>query len=47
MKISYLEPERQKEAALLLAAGEIRTVDEYTAKENPEEKSRNRKIQPV
>lgn len=38
MKLSYLEPERQKEAALLLAAGEIRTVDEYTAKENPEEK---------
>ena len=38
MKLSYLDPERQKEAALLLAAGEIRTVDEYTAKENPDEK---------
>ncbi|NBJ81409.1 chromosome partitioning protein ParB [bacterium 1XD42-94] len=43
MKISYLEPERQKEAALLLAAGEIRTVDEYTAKENPEEKKQEPK----
>lgn len=32
LKLSRLEPERQKEAATLLAAKEIRTVDEYTAK---------------
>ncbi len=30
MKLSNLEPEQQKEAAALLAAKEIRTVDEYT-----------------
>ena len=32
LKPSRLEPEQQKEAAALLAAKEIRTVDEYTAK---------------
>lgn len=32
MELSRLEPERQKEAAALLAAGEIRKVGEYTAK---------------
>lgn len=32
LKLSRLEPEQQKEAAALLAAKEIRTVDEYTAK---------------
>lgn len=32
MELSRLEPERQKEAAVLLAAGEIRKVGEYTAK---------------
>lgn len=31
LKLSRLEPERQKEAAALLAAKEIKTVDEYTA----------------
>lgn len=31
MKLSRLEPEQQKEAAGLLAAREIRSVDEYTA----------------
>lgn len=31
MKLSRLEPEQQKEAAGLLAAKEIRTVDDYTA----------------
>lgn len=32
MKLSGLEPEQQKEAAALLAAKEIRTVEEYTKK---------------
>ena len=32
LKLSRLGPEQQKEAAALLAAKEIRTVDEYTAK---------------
>ncbi len=32
MKLSNLKPEQQKEAAALLAAKEIRTVDEYTRK---------------
>lgn len=32
MKLSRLEPEQQKEAAGLLAAKEIRTVEEYTAR---------------
>lgn len=32
LKLSRLGPEQQKEAATLLAAKEIRTVDEYTAK---------------
>lgn len=31
VKLSRLEPEQQKEAAALLAAKEIKTVDEYTA----------------
>lgn len=31
LKLSRLEPEQQKEAAALLAAKEIKTVDEYTA----------------
>jgi len=32
MKLSRLEPDRQKEAAALLAAKEIKTVEEYTAR---------------
>jgi len=32
MKLSKLEPDRQKEAAALLAAREIKTVEEYTAR---------------
>lgn len=39
LKLSRLEPEQQKEAATLLASREIRSVDEYAAKEKeaPEE----------
>ena len=33
LKLSRLEPEQQKEAATLLASREIRSVDEYAAKE--------------
>lgn len=36
VKLSRLEPEQQKEAAVLLAAKEIKSVDEYTAKQEPE-----------
>lgn len=45
MKISRLEPEQQKEAAALLAAGEIRTVDEYT--KMAEESSENKKAESI
>lgn len=38
MKLSRLEPEQQKEAAGLLAAREIRSVDEYTAAKAQEPK---------
>lgn len=37
MKLSRLEPEQQKEAAALLAAKEIRSVDEYTARVETED----------
>lgn len=37
MKLSRLEPEQQQEAASLLAAKEIRSVDEYTAAKTAEE----------
>lgn len=36
VKLSRLEPEQQKEAASLLAAKEIKSVDEYTAAKQPE-----------
>lgn len=35
LKLSRLEPEQQKEAAALLAAKEIKTVDEYTMAKQP------------
>lgn len=49
MKLSGLEPEQQKEAAALLAAKEIRTVDEYTKKKEaaPETEEAVHASQPV
>lgn len=42
MKLSRLEPDRQKEAAALLAAREIKTVEEYTARTEGREQAGGR-----
>ena len=44
MKLSNLKPEQQKEAATLLAAKEIRTVDEYTRKRETTLEGSNKKL---
>ena len=35
LKLSHLEPEQQKEAATMLASGEIKRMDEYIARNTP------------
>lgn len=42
MKLSRLEPDRQKEAAALLASKEIKTVEEYTARTEDREQAGGR-----
>lgn len=44
LKLSRLEPEQQKEAAALLAAKEIKSVDEYTATKAVESQSNTRQL---
>ncbi len=46
-EISGLEPDRQKEAAALLAAKEIKTVDEYKTRKRRSEESRTRTFENV